>query len=200
MDEKKKIVVVGSGQDPGKLVEQLAREEAAKLEELGTGRKLLVVPDERLRQKSKPVEKIDDYVKELAQFLLDQLAQTKSWGMAACQYGEMVRLIVVSVRGLDRVFVNPEFVSKSAQTRIVSEACRSIPGKNFMVRRPKIVKIRGLGLDGKTHSLRGRDVLAQVLCHEMDHLDGVLLDETEKYTRAPLVSGRMHEGRHRIEI
>ena len=182
MNEKdRKIAVVGNVQDVTRVAREIALEEAAKVAAPGIGRKLLKVPDERLRQKSRPVEKIDDYVTEVAQFLLDQLAPTESIGLAACQYGEMIRLIVVRIQGIERVFVNPALVKKSDKTHLLSEACRSIPGKKFAIERPKIVKIRGLGLDGEMHSLKGHDLVAQCLCHELDHLDGVLIDTIGRY-------------------
>jgi peptide deformylase len=142
---------------------------------------LLTVPDTRLRQKSESVKEVDAYVKELAQFLLGQLdlretADLVPVGFAAAQYGELIRLIVIRFRGIEKVFVNPEIVKRSEKTYRATESCMSIPGRYFYVERPKIVKVKGLNLDGKWHSLKGHDVLAQILCHEIDHCDGVLID------------------------
>lgn len=138
-------------------------------------RELLTIPDMRLRQKCKSIENIDSYVKELAQEMLSQLTPRKAVGFAAPQFGELVRLIVVRVRGLEVVLINPEVV-KTRGEHVAVEGCRSIPGKLFAVPRPKLVKVRGLGLDGQVHSVKGHDLLAQVLLHEMNHLDGLLID------------------------
>lgn len=138
-------------------------------------RDLLLVPDVRLRLKSKSVALIDGYVKELVEEMLLQLKSLRAIGLAAPQFGEMVRLIVLNVGGREVVLVNPEVVKMRDMRRVV-EGCRSIPGKKFGLQRPKIVKVRGLDLDGKERGVKGHDVLAQVLCHEVDHLNGVLID------------------------
>lgn len=141
-------------------------------------RTLLTVPNTLLRQKSKPLKEVDSYVKELAQFLLSQLELIDAAGLAAVQYGELVRLIVVRFQGIERVFVNPEIATRSEKAHWLPEGCRSIPGLVFAVKRPKIVKVKGLNLDGEWHSLKAHDILAQLLCHEIDHCDGLMIDKT----------------------
>lgn len=142
-------------------------------------RELLVVPDKRLRQKSKPIEEIDSYVRELAQDMLAYLDVViegrKATGFAAPQFGEMVRLIVIRLQGLEVVLANP-VVAKSIGTHRVTEMCRSIPSKLYWVERPKIVKVKGLALDGLTKTVKGRDLLASCLAHETDHCDGIMID------------------------
>ena len=76
-------------------------------------RHLLVVPDKRLRQKALPVKEIDGNIRQLAEFLLSQLEPTESIGLAATQYGEMVRLRVIRSQGIERVIVNPVIVKKT---------------------------------------------------------------------------------------
>lgn len=144
-------------------------------------RELLVVPDERLRQKSQPVDKIDEHVKEFGEFLQSECRRIGAFGLAAIQYGEPLRMFAIKVHGIEAVFVNPEIVKKSPKGHVVMEACCSIPSKVFATVRPKLVKIRGLDLNGRMHTLKGHDVLAQALCHEMDHLDGVLIDKSGRY-------------------
>lgn len=147
-------------------------------------RTLLTVPDVRLRQKSTPIKEVDSYVKELAHFLLSQLGLVSAIGLAAVQYGELVRLIVVRVQGIEKVFVNPEIVTRSEKTNLSAEGCRSIPGKIFAVKRPKIVKVKGLNLNGEWHSLKAHDLLARVLYHEIDHCDGTMIDEIGQFFRS----------------
>ncbi|MBA7706456.1 Peptide deformylase [subsurface metagenome] len=72
--------------------------------------------------------------------------------------------------------INPELVYAKGKY-IVQESCLSIPGKEFTVRRAKIVKIRGLTLDNVMRTFRGRDLLAQVFQHELNHIDGILIDQ-----------------------
>lgn len=138
-------------------------------------RELLLIPDPRLRMRSKAIKTIDGSVKELAEEMLLRLKELRSIGLAAPQFGEMVRLIVLNVRGFEVVLVNPEIVKMRDMRRVV-EQCRSIPGKKYGLQRPKIVKVRGLDLAEKWRGVKGHDVLAQCLCHEIDHLNGVLID------------------------
>ena len=72
--------------------------------------------------------------------------------------------------------INPTLVYAKG-FHIVRELCLSLPGKIFTLRRHKIVKIRGVTLDGVERSFRGRDVLAQIFEHEIGHLDGILIDQ-----------------------
>lgn len=72
--------------------------------------------------------------------------------------------------------INPEIVYGKGDVTL-RETCLSIPGKLFLLKRHKLVKIRGLGLDGNLHSYKGVGLIAQVLEHELNHLDGILIDE-----------------------
>ena len=145
---------------------------------------LVKVPSELLRRKSKAVEDIDS-IRELATEMVDFLHSHRADEMApiavsAPQLGQLVRVIAfrrnASPDGDIQVLINPTLVYAKG-SHVVPESCLSLPGKHFMVRRHKTVKIRGLTLDGEQRSFRGRDVLAQVFEHEMGHLDGILIDQ-----------------------
>ena len=144
-------------------------------------RELLVVENDLLRSKSKPVKTIDGVVREVAEFLEHQMTLQhggrEASGFAAVQFGEPIRLIIFQWDTLtNRVLINPEIVSeKDSVTR--TEECFSIPDHVFIVARPKMVKCRGLNLNGETVTVKGRDSLARLLKHEVDHLDGILIDE-----------------------
>ncbi|KKN20364.1 hypothetical protein LCGC14_0936410 [marine sediment metagenome] len=144
-------------------------------------RKLLVVENRLLRKKSKPVKTIDGVVREVAEFLEHQLTLErpgrKPAGFAAVQFGEPIRVIIFRRDTLTNlVLLNPEiFSEKDSVTKI--EECFSIPGHGFIVTRPKMVKCRGLNLNGETVIIKGRDSLARLLKHEVDHLDGILIDK-----------------------
>lgn len=186
MDKRdKKIVLVGSGQNVDRVLQDVALEEAKALE-VKAGRKLLKVPDKRLRQKSKPVKTVDSEIKELAkemvQFIhLHQADKVRPLSLSACQLGDLVRVIAFRRNpfsideGDIQVVINPELVYQKGH-HLVAESCLSIPGRNFTLRRAKIVKIRGLTLDNEVRSFRGRGLLAQVFQHELNHIDGVLID------------------------
>ena len=151
---------------------------------------LIKVPSRLLMQKSKPVEKVDSKIKSLANDMVQFIQlhrDDKEWpaGLAACQLGKLLRIIAfrrtpASFEEDDiQVVINPKLVYAKGNYLIL-ESCLSIPGKVFVLRRAKIVKIRGLTLDGEERSFRGRDLLAQVFQHELNHLDGVLIDQVGK--------------------
>lgn len=150
--------------------------------------KLVRLPSSILRKKSQPVKKIDPKVKMLAGEMVAFIQRrrdraSRPVGLAAVQLGKAVRMfafIVNPAASKDaediQVIINPELVYAKG-SRLVHEGCLSIPGKTFVLKRAKIVKIRGLNLSGEPRSYRGRDFLAQVFQHELDHLDGVLIDQ-----------------------
>lgn len=139
-------------------------------------RKLLILPDCWLRQKSEPVKVVDSHIRELAQFMLDQLEPLEVVGLAAPQFSEMVQLFVIRLHGQEIVMLNPEIV-KQARTCAMVEECKSLPGKHYLVNRPKLVKVKGMTLDGEVKVIKGHDLLARALCHEIDHLQGVMIDK-----------------------
>ena len=153
-------------------------------------RELIKLPNELLRKKSEPVKKIDKHIKELAQEMvvfirLHRGDGDRPVGLSAVQLGELVRVIAFSrnpesLEGMQvQVLINPELVYEKGH-HVVKESCLSIPGRTFALRRAKLVKIRGLTLDGVVRSFRGSDLLAQVFQHELSHLDGILIDKLRK--------------------
>jgi len=144
-------------------------------------RKLLVVENRLLRKKSKPVKTIDGVVREVAEFLKYQMTLQHhgrgASGFAAVQFGEPIRVIIFKRDTLTSlVLINPKIISeKDSVTKL--EECFSIPDHAFIVTRSKRVKCRGINLNGETVTIKGRDSLARLLKHEVDHLDGILIDE-----------------------
>ena len=150
-------------------------------------RELVKVPSKLLRQKSKPVKKIDSKIKALAKDLVEFIQlhradEIRPLSLSACQLGELVRVIAFRRNSLSmeeddiQVLINPEIIYSKGRY-LVNEGCLSMPDKSFPVRRAKIVKIRGLTLDNEIRSFRGRDLLAEAFQHEMNHLDGILIDQ-----------------------
>lgn len=148
-------------------------------------RELIKLPDELLRQKSKEVKKIDRKIKSLAQDMVNFMSlhrddELRPIGLSAVELGKLVRVIAfrrnpTSLEADIQVLINPKVVYQKGH-RLVYESCLCIPGKHFLLRRAKLVKIRGLTLDGETRSFRGSDLLAQVFQHAIGHLDGILID------------------------
>lgn len=158
-------------------------------------RELITLPNELLREKSKPVVNIDSEIKalasDMAEFMrLNQAKKLRPVGLSAVQLGELARMFAFYANPMSedediQFLLNPELVYEKGK-RLVYESCLSIPGKTFVLKRAKIVKIRGLTLDGEERSFRGHELLAQVFQHELNHLDGILIDQLSS---APIPEG-----------
>ncbi|MCB8840115.1 peptide deformylase [Aurantimonas sp. VKM B-3413] len=154
---------------------------------------LIILPDPVLRLQSKPVEKLDQAVKTLADDMLETMYDAPGIGLAAIQVGEPLRMLVIDVSQEDedkapRVFLNPEILSTSDDRSTYEEGCLSIPDYYAEVERPATVTVRYLGLDGQMHEETADGILATCLQHEIDHLNGVLfIDHISKLKREMVV-------------
>ena len=129
--------------------------------------------DDILRKKAKTVEKIDDRLKLLISDMIDTMYHEDGVGLAAPQVGILKRIVVIDVGDGIHVLINPEFVSQSGED-IDFEGCLSVPGIRGKVKRPAHVVVKALDRDGREIELKADGQLARALCHEIDHLDGVL--------------------------
>jgi peptide deformylase len=141
-------------------------------------RPILKYPDPELEKICRPVELFDESLRRLAEDMLETMYAAPGVGLAAPQVGVKVRLIVVdptagAEKGHQVVLVNPEILEESGSQR-EEEGCLSIPGITAVVERPLGVRVRGRDLQGKPVEVEGEQLLARVLCHEIDHLDGIL--------------------------
>lgn len=145
-------------------------------------REIITLGDPRLRQRSRPVEKITPEIRTLIQDMVETMHTQQGVGLAAAQIGELQRLIVVEVpedeevpgSGELYVVINPEIVKASAETEVGTEGCLSVPGWVGEVERAVQVVVRGLNRQGKPLRLRTEGYLARVFQHEIDHCNGVL--------------------------
>ena len=144
-------------------------------------KKLLLDPDPRLRKVCAEVSAIDGYIKSLASELFQLIDKIRTEGkvdpigLAAPQLGELVQLFVIDTPAFKLVMINPRPV-KLAGVHRLQEGCLSLPGRLFITERPKVVKIRGLTLEGEERSVKVHDELAQAMMHEMEHLQGIMVD------------------------
>ena len=134
--------------------------------------------DPILRKKSREIEKIDDKILELLDDMYETLKHSKDGvGLAAPQVGILKRAIVVDLsdEGGEGPYklINPKII-KSKGEQICREGCLSVPGLLGDVIRPSEVVVEALNEKGETIKLKAKDILAVVLCHEIDHLDGIL--------------------------
>lgn len=132
--------------------------------------------DEILRKKSREVEKIDEKVQELIQDMLDTMHKLNGVGLAAVQVGILKRIVVIDLYedGVEPyILINPEIIkTKGEQT--VEEGCLSFPNKYAKIVRPKEVTVRALNEKGNKIEIKAKDLLAQAISHEVDHLNGEL--------------------------
>lgn len=134
--------------------------------------------DRVLRRKSRSVAAIDDSIRRLAQEMTELMYSNGGVGLAAPQVGESIRLIVVDPTGGEHkeelfALVNPRIVASAGQYED-EEGCLCLPGLRLPVRRALEVKVEGQDLDGNPVSRQARGLLARILQHEIDHLDGRL--------------------------
>jgi peptide deformylase len=143
-------------------------------------RQIRKVGDEILRKKSRKVENIDDRLKILADDMAETMYHASGVGLAAVQVGVLKRLIVVDAgEGLVKL-INPEILETEGE-QLDIEGCLSLPGVRENVKRPSRVKVKALDMEGKETIIEGSDFFARALCHEIDHLDGILfIDRAEK--------------------
>lgn len=150
-------------------------------------RTILKDGDETLRKVSRPVEKIDDRIVQLLDDMADTMYAAHGIGIAAPQVGVLKRIFVVDIgdgSGLFE-FINPFFLRKEG-SQVCQEGCLSIPGRYGDVERPAVVEIQALDRYGQAFTLQGEGLMAVVLCHEYDHLEGILFKDK---VRGELVDG-----------
>lgn len=137
--------------------------------------------DDILRKKSRKVEITDDRIKSLLDDLADTMYDANGVGLAAPQVGILKRLAVVDVGDGLIELINPEIIETSG-TQIGAEGCLSVPNKYGNVERPQKVVVRSLDRDGNEVEIEGYDLCARALCHEIDHLDGIIfVDKVSEY-------------------
>jgi peptide deformylase len=136
-------------------------------------RRIVEIGDEKLRKTAKQVEKFDLRLRILLKDMADTMYKAEGVGLAAPQVGILRRAVVVDVGDGLIELVNPELVATEGEESGL-EGCLSIPGRKAMVTRPLKVTVRGFSGKGEPIEVTGEAFLARALCHELDHLNGVL--------------------------
>jgi len=127
-----------------------------------------------LRQKAKRVTIIDRSVQRLIDDMVDTMRAAPGVGLAAPQVGVSLRIAVIEMPGEDVItLINPEIIKKQGE-RLITEACLSVPGYQGELKRSVWVKVKARDRQGKDIRIKGEELLAQALEHEIDHLNGVL--------------------------
>jgi len=140
-------------------------------------RNILRDSDGRLRKKSRPVERFDERLLELLGDMADTMHKADGVGLAAPQVGILRRAVVIDIGEGVIEMINPEIVWKSGELVDDAEGCLSSPGEYGMVKRPQKVKAVYCDRSGVRRELEGEGLLARAICHELDHLEGVLFKD-----------------------
>ena len=139
-------------------------------------RNICIIGDDVLRKKAREVTIFDDRLSELIDDMVETMTfENRGIGLAAPQVGILRRVFVVDVgddHGLLE-FVNPEIISTEGIV-LSSEGCLSVPERGGMVERPEKLKVKAQNRKGESFELEAEGLLAICICHEYDHLDGVL--------------------------
>ena len=173
-------------------------------------RHIITLPDPKLRLVSRRIERVDTPLKRLMDDMIETMHDAPGIGLAAIQIAEPIRLLVVDTAKKEeppnpQVFVNPEILWFSDERSTYEEGCLSIPEYYAEVERPASVRVRHLDREGELRETLAEGLLATVLQHEIDHLEGVLfIDHISKLKRDRVIkkfqkaAKRAGEGEHAL--
>lgn len=141
-------------------------------------RNILPKRNPALRKVCRPVTKVDDRLVQLIEDMTETMLEADGVGLAAPQVGVLRRIVVVYDIDHNRTYelINPEIVFQEGQQHEV-EGCLSIPGEYGYTDRPMKVRAKGLNREGKPVEVEGEGLLARAICHEIDHLNGILFTD-----------------------
>lgn len=159
---------------------------------------IVEIPDPRLRLVSKPVDEVDDGVRQFVADMFDTMYAANGIGLAAIQVGVDQRILVIDLQADEdeegkpirapKAYINPEILSASDELSIYNEGCLSIPDQYAEVRRPARCRVRWLDETGASHEEELDGLLATCMQHEIDHLNGVLfIDHVSRLKRDMLL-------------
>jgi peptide deformylase len=144
-------------------------------------RPIVVWPDPRLREKTRPVTEVTDEIRALYRDMVDSMYAYDGVGLAAVQIGVAVKMFIVDSKVAGRgegdpvAFINPEPLELSPDKEKMDEGCLSFPGIYLTIERPRWAKFRAMGLDGKIFEADGDALFGRCMQHENDHLTGKLM-------------------------
>lgn len=160
-------------------------------------RPIVIYGDPVLREKSRPVETINDEIRQLVVDMTDTLRKAQGLGLAAVQIGALHRVFILDLSAVDitetlRVFINPEILEIQEEAEM-EEGCLSFPGIYQKIIRPARVKVRATDIEGHEFTLDLEGLAARAVLHEYDHLEGKLfIDYLSPMSRA-LLKGRLRK-------
>lgn len=129
--------------------------------------------DPILRKKSKKITEVTERIKILLEDMVDTMNNAEGVGLAAPQIGILRRAVVIDIGEGPIKLINPEILEMDGEV-IDVEGCLSVPGRSGTVNRPEWVKIKYMNIEGEEKTLEGTGLMAKAICHEIDHLEGIL--------------------------
>ena len=142
-------------------------------------RNIREIGDEILTKTAKEVTELTPKITELIEDMFDTMYAANGVGLAAPQVGIRKRIVVIDCGDQPLVLINPEILETSG-SQTGNEGCLSVPGKVGVVTRPDYAKVKALDENFEEYIIEGEELLARCLCHEIDHLNGILyVDKVE---------------------
>lgn len=131
--------------------------------------------DPILRKIAKEVTVFDQKLQILVDDMIETMHHADGVGLAAPQIGVLKRVIVIDLYDEEgpMALINPRFIEQSG-LQMEEEGCLSLPGRHGVVKRPLTVTVEFEDVNGESYEISGEELLSRVLCHEIDHLDGIL--------------------------
>ena len=142
-------------------------------------RNIRILGDEILKKQAKEVTEMTPKIEELIDDMFETMYDANGCGLAAPQVGIRKRIVVIDCGDQRLVLINPEILGTSGE-QTGQEGCLSVPGKVGIVTRPNYAKVKALDENMDEIIVEGTELLARCLCHEIDHLNGIMyVDKAE---------------------
>ena len=166
---------------------------------------IITAPDPRLKLKAKPVKAVDDGTRRLMDDMLETMYLAPGIGLAAPQVGVLERVLVLDVAKEDEKpaplkMANPEILWHSEELATYSEGCLSLPEHYADVTRPAEIKVRFLDEQNELRELHAKGLLATVIQHEMDHLEGTLFVDHISAVKRSIILRKLAKAKRQAEV
>lgn len=139
--------------------------------------KIITYPNPILKEKTKPVEKIDKKIKSLVEEMKKTMIENYGVGLAANQIGESLSIFIAQDKNKILTFINPKIIKFKGEEKIVEEGCLSVPNIfGYLKRYPEVI-VEYQDIWNKKKKLKAKGLLSQIIQHEIDHLEGILFFE-----------------------
>lgn len=156
-------------------------------------REIKTYPNKILSKKAKRVGRIDDEIKRLIDDMVETLYAKGGAGLAANQVGEPKQIAVADIGDGVMVFINPRILSKKGKI-VAAEGCLSLPGYELEIKRPQKIVVEYLDKQGREQKLKTSDLLARVICHEVDHLQGKIILDKLPFLKRLVMKRKIRKG------